>query len=314
MNLRTVLTSSLTALALVGCSGERQLFSPVDVDRLVVYTMLYVDQRFPEIVLYRTQPPDQTFDIGNAAERGASITIQYDSVTVYYLETSRPGRYHASFSIPSVPDVVTPETTYLLRVRTRSGEQLTATTTTPPRLRVSDWVLLDNRGTTVERRLKTFAEMGDSVYYAPENQLVYSEGLLEAWLNPVETAAYQAGIYSLDLDSDFVIDPEFLDDEDFAEFERNVASPPILPSETTIRLPWFAIYFEGRYKIKIFAVDANWYDLARTVPDLRGGGGGAFGGNTGDDFARPTFNVQGGIGVFGSASVDSVGFTVHPRP
>jgi len=313
MKLRIVLKSVLFALVVAGCSGERQLFSPVDVDRLVVYTMLYVDQRFPEVVLYRTQPPEQTFDLLDASERGAAVTIQYGSVMVYYQETWMAGRYRYSFSIPSVPDVVLPETTYRLQVQTQSGEELSATTTTPPRLSVSDWVLLDDGGVAVDRRLKTFAELGDSVYSTPENQLVYSEGLLEAWVNPVKTAAYQAGIYSLDLFSDFVIDPEFLDEDDFAEFERNIASPPILPSETAIRLPWFAIYFEGRYKIKIFAVDANWYDLARTVPDL-GGGGGAFGGNAGDDFARPTFNVDGGIGIFGSASMDSVGFYVHPRP
>ena len=37
-------------------------------------------------------------------------------------------------------------------------------------------------------------------------------------------------------------------------------------------------------------------------------------GLAGDNFERPLFHVNGGIGIFGSASVDSVGFVVLPRP
>jgi hypothetical protein len=229
-------------------------------------------------------------------------------MTANYVESS-PGIYLPSGAFPTVA----PETVYRLEITSVAGERVTASTTTPPRLSVTDWVLLDDDAATVNRELRTYAELGDNVYDAPENQLVYTEGLLEAWVAPVVTAAYQAGIYALEPDSGFVFDPAFLEEEDFEEFEPNIASPPILNSETEIRLPWFAIYFKGRYKIKIFAVDRNWFDLVRTVPALAGGGPG-FGGNAGDDFERPIFHVFGGIGIFGSASMDSVGFTVHPRP
>ncbi|MGD8412959.1 MAG: DUF4249 family protein [Candidatus Latescibacterota bacterium] len=298
----------LSAAVLWSCSGDRELFSPDDVGVLGVDAMLYVDQPLPSIRLYRAQSPTEPFNISNAAERGATVLVRSPTAVARYIERS-PGMYIPAATYPRVA----PETVYHLEVTSVNGERLAATTTTPPRLSVSDWVLLDETGTTVERRLKTFAELGDGVYTAPENQLNYTQGLLEAWVKPVETAAYQAGIYSLDPDSGFVFDPAFLDEEDFEEFEPNVASPPILNSETKIRLPWFAIYFKYRYKIKIFAIDKNWFDLARSVPELAGGGGG-FGGNAGDNFERPIFNVLGGIGVFGSASVDSVGFTVHPRP
>jgi hypothetical protein len=296
------------ALALAACSGERELYSPVDVGTLGVNAVLYVDETLPTVILYRAQSPEKPFDTFLAAERGATVVIRTAGTSTDYVE-ARPGIYR----VPGGGPWVTPETTYHLEVTTTAGERLTATTTTPPRLSVSDWVILDDEATAVQRRLKTFAEVGDSVFTAPENQLVYTEGLLEAWLDPVTAAGYQAGIYALEPDSGFVIDPAFLDDEDFEDFEPNVASPPIRNSETKIRLPWFAIYYKGRYKIKIFALDRNWYDLARTVPELAGGGG-AFGGNTGDDFERPIFHVDGGIGIFGSVSMDSVGFTIHPRP
>jgi hypothetical protein len=303
----------LISLVVAGASCERELFSPDDVGTLVVNSMLFVDKPFGDIYLYRAQSAETAFNLLKAAERRARVTIYTETTVIQFREDPNlPGRYTWLGSVPPNLRIVEPETTYRLEVVTQSGQRLTATTTTPPRLAVTDWVLLDDRGMTVERRLRTFSELGDSVYYAPENQLIYSEGLLEAWPDPVATVAYQAGIYSLDKDSDFVIDPEFLEEEDFEEFERSISSPPILASETRIRLPWFAIYFEGRYKIKIFVIDKNWYDLVRSVPELSGGGG--FGGNIGDDFERPIFQVNGGIGFFGSASMDSVGFYVHPRP
>lgn len=300
------------AVLAASCSGDRELFSPDDVGVLGVFSMLYVDQRLPSVVLYRTQSPSEPFDPHRSAERGATVSVIANGVAIPCREV-RPGVYVPWGLIEPDTTLVRPEATYRLEVVARSGEQLTATTTTPPRTNVTEWVLLNGDATEVDRRLRDFAELGDEVYSAPENQLVYTEGLLEAWVEPVAAAGFQAGIYALDPDSGFVFDPDFLEDEDFDEFEPNVASPPILNSETEIRLPWFAIYFKGRYKIKIFTVDRNWYDLARTVPELAGGGG-SFGGNAGDDFDRPIFHVDGGIGIFGSASMDSVGFTVLPRP
>jgi hypothetical protein len=59
-------------------------------------------------------------------------------------------------------------------------------------------------------------------------------------------------------------------------------------------------------------MDRNWFDLARTDPVLGGGGGGfGFGGATGDATEPPIFHVEGGIGLFGSMSSDSIGFYVH---
>ena len=57
-------------------------------------------------------------------------------------------------------------------------------------------------------------------------------------------------------------------------------------------------------------MDRNWFDLVRTQPE--GGGGFGFGGNFGEGVDPPLFHVQGGIGLFGSASVDSTGFRINP--
>jgi hypothetical protein len=108
-----------------------------------------------------------------------------------------------------------------------------------------------------------------------------------------------------------VLTADFLDDDDYEDFNRNESSPAFLAPNGSIRLPWFAIAFAGRYTLRVFAVDQNWFDFIRTSPEF--GGEGGFGGNAGDNFKFPQFNVDGGIGVFGSASVDSMGFVVIPR-
>ena len=78
----------------------------------------------------------------------------------------------------------------------------------------------------------------------------------------------------------------------------------------TARLPWFAVVFGGRHLFKLYALDQNWFDYTRSSFE----GGEAFeGGLAGDNFERPLFSIDGGLGLFGSASVDSVGFFVLPR-
>ena len=238
---RIVYMCLITAMVLVACSGERELFSPDDVGSLGVYGMLYVDRLLPAIAIYRAQSPDQPFDPRKAAERGARVTVTYNGVQLSYQEKT-PGVYGPPGSIDPDSLTVQPQTTYYLEVVAQSGERLWAETTTPPRLSVADWVVLDDDASKVERRLRTFTEIGDSVYTAPQNQLVYTEGLLEAWLTRVVAAGYQAGIYALDPDSGFVFDPAFLDESDLVDSETISKSSTSLSAGGERHVfPWFAV-------------------------------------------------------------------------
>ncbi|UCG53676.1 MAG: DUF4249 family protein [Candidatus Latescibacterota bacterium] len=298
--------------AISGCSTDRpaeDFFAPSDIGTLVVDGLLIVDQPLPMILLSRATMPNTAYDPRVGAERDATITVYVhpDGPLVEYGETPGRGAY-----VPVTHDTleVQPETTYELRVTTAKGETVRATTTTPERFAVSEWVLLDDEGANVQRRLRTYDELGEAVYGAPENQLVYTEGLLEGRFERGDGPGFHIGILSLDLTSDFVIDPEFFEEEDFDDLQREISSPAFEAPEGMVRLPWFTIFFEGRYKIRMYSVDENWYELILTLPEF----GPGFGGEIGDYFERPSFNVEGGIGLFGSASVDSIGFFVHPRP
>ena len=144
----------------------------------------------------------------------------------------------------------------------------------------------------------------------------YAEGLLEVRFPSGGAAAfaadgYQLALFSIDLGSDYVIDPPFFEEEDFEDLARMGSSPALLADDGKVRLPWFSIYYQGRHVFKVYTVDLNWYDLVRSTPQTDGGLG--FGGNVGETADRPIFRVEGGIGLFGSASVDSVGFFVLPN-
>lgn len=309
---RSVILLLLAAVSMSAC-GERVVFNDEGVDQVVVDATLVVDDVLPPVWISRTLDPRTPITGDVAGETGATVVIVDGEGNEYeYVEGRRldgeliapRGRY-----LPSVDgDVVRPSTRYDLRVETDRGEVVTATTRTPPRLDVRDWVALDF-DLDVIGTLQDFEAVGDSVWSVPSNQLEWGASLLEARFDrDPAVPAYQVSLFSLDPDSDFAIEPDFFEEEDFEELDREGSSPMFEASGGTIRLPWFAVFFEGRYLIKVFAADRNWTDFVNTTPSLSGNPG--FGGNAGDGFDRPVFRIEGGIGLFGSASVDSVGFFV----
>ena len=303
-------------MLMTACTPERdpgELFAPEGVDVLVVDAVLIVDRDYPVVKLTRTLAPNVPFTPGAAAETGAVVTITTNGYTVAYRELpDRPGRYGPLdlFGMPIQPGLE-----YLLSVTTLAGEVVTARTRTPERFAVDSWLLLDSTGSTGLRSLQTVAAAGDSVYTRPENQITYAEGLLEARFAPGGAGVfggggYQLALFSIDLDSDYVIEPPFFEDEDFESLTRAGSSPVLAAEEGRVRLPWFGVFYQGRYLYKVFVVDRNWFDFVRSTP--QNGGGLGFGGSAGDSFGNPIFHVEGGIGLFGSAAVDSVGFFILP--
>ena len=296
---------------LAACTPNRDpesFFAPDDVGKLVVDAVLISGKALPHITVTRALSPSVPYSLDAAAEANAAIQVQQmpSGLVHIYDPTSQVGVY-----APRTNAVVEPNTLYRLSVITTQGELVTATTQTPPPLDIGQWLLLDESGETIRRQLATYNALGDNVYFAPENQLTYADGLLEARFLRPDVMGFQIGIFSLDPESDFVIEPEFFDPEDYASIRRQESSPALEVPDGQLRLPWFTIFFEGRYKIRVMALDRNAIDWVRSLPQ---DGGFTFGGTVGDNFERPIFHVEGGIGLFGSASADSIGFFVHKRP
>jgi hypothetical protein len=299
------------ALFLTACAAERQpgeLFGSVEEgSELVVDGILLVDQTLPELFVRRILPPGQTYSRDAAGVLNAQVLVfQGDQVFEYAPDPAAPGRYLPPLEAPLVQTT----TEYRLEVDVE-GKKVRARTTTPERMQVRQVVLLDEDTQEIMRTLKSFAEVGDEVYTAPENQLTHLEGLIEIHLEKAGEA-YQAALFALEEDAQ-LLDEDFIEiyDRDREDLRAN-QSPPFAASDGIVRWPWFAVVYTGRSLIKVYAVDHNWFEYARASPDQQEQGG--FGGLAGENFERPFFQVEGGIGLFGSASVDSVGFVVLPRP
>lgn len=296
-------------IALVGCKAERDsssLFGPDSSGVLVVDALLIVDKPLPQVLISETVKTNAGYSERWEGVGDAEVVISQGEQTFLY----RPGRGTGYYDSPPNAPLVLPNTTYHLRVRSQ-GREITAQTVTPDRLDIREVVLLDDETLEVIRVLKKYED--STVFNTPENRLAYQLGLLEMRFDPLLADGYQIAIESLDLSSDFLVDSDLFDEYDF---DRYGSSPALEASDGNLRMPWFIVGFAGPHVIRVYAVDKNWFDLIRSVPEFyQDEDGNAFqpGGLAGDNFERPLFNVDGGIGIFGSASVDSVGFVVLPR-
>lgn len=303
----------LGLMLLIGCSADREpdsLFAPQEVGVLVVDGLLIVDKPLPKVIVRETIAPNGVYLRDQAAVTDAEVTIAQDGVEyVYQHSADSLGHYLP----PQMAPLVVPNAQYTIRVRSQ-GREATASTLTPGRLDIRNAVLLNDETLSVMREFKTYEDGSDVVFTAPENQVPYQLGLLEARFDPLAVDGYHVSIESLDLDSERVLDSDLLDEDDYDDLERYGSSPPFQARDGNLRLPWFAVYYAGRHIIRIYAIDRNWFDLVRSVPQFLGDDGSLQpGGLAGDSFEKPLFHVEGGIGIFGSASMDSLGFVVLPK-
>ena len=279
------------------------LFGPSEDNLIVVDAILIVDEPLPPVLLRHTAAPGVPYMAASTALAGASVTIHTDdAVFEYRSDPEASGRYLP----PRAAALVEPGRTYELRVETSDGAVVRAMTQTPERMLIGELVLLDREGNEL-RHLKLFSEIGNQVYEAAENQLEWTKGVLQArFRHDGAAASYQIAVSNLEHFSPLLFDNDWIDEDDV---ERGETSPPLGLEDGALYLPWDGIFFAGRYKVKLYAVDENWFDLVRTdnVNADRSSG------EAGQAFQRPLFHVENGIGLFGSAAVDSVGFSVRPK-
>ena len=324
---RAIFLLMLLLTCICGCSGARDPNSLLGPDRsgtIVVDARLIVGQSFPRMDLTTTLATDETYYRSLARLRGASVSITVgDRDTVWYQDGGN-GYFPYTRTRTLLSSMVQPHTSYVLHVRASDGRIVTAQTTTPDTFYVREWLLVDPTTFEVRRALArpglpwvafpdnvaNFPDM-DSVYSTPSNQLVYQDGLVEARFDRGNALAFQMALINLESSSPLLLDASFANQSDLEKLPRSSSSLPLEVPDGYVRLPWAAVWYEGRHAFGVYSVDKNWYDLARSVRFYTPTGLG-FGTNAGDDLEKPIFHVQGGIGLFGSAAVDWTGFTVWP--
>ena len=298
----------LLGAALAACSTDRapgELFGPSEEGLLVVEAILIVDATLPPIRLTRTVRPDRVPDAA-LGEAGASVVVRTAGRQIPYFEVPDTlGHYR-----PTMAQVVLPDAVYELEVRTQNDEVLTATTRTPPSFSVDRWLLLDETDLSIRTSSSPSRTRGEVCTIR-----IYSS--TPTACSRLAFSGRCAGV------PDWNIEPrsrlglrdrsDLFEDDDFEELERQNSSPALESADGFARLPWLAIFYEGRHLIRVHALDTNWYDLIRTDAELSGGGPG-FGGNAGDSFDRRYSTSAGGSDCSGRRPRTRSESTILPRP
>jgi hypothetical protein len=265
----------LAILYLLVLGGCKEPTSPNEYrNELVVCGFLIANENVPDITVRRTARIDEFYTPEAVAITNALVIVAGNGL-VDTLEHSRgiPGTYYSTHStIGPGRWAIKPATSYTLTVIAPGYPVVTGTTTVP------DAIELTNRADI-------------------PRQLTYLDGSLRLeWNANNHYADFLFSVTSLDSPA--------------VKIDRNNphADTTRLPGRTKFQfglygmdhtiVPWFTFNYYGRNSIAISAIDSNYYDFIRqTIVE-------------GTDIRDIRFSLQGGVGVFGSAAIDSIEITL----
>jgi len=283
-------------LAFAGCD----IYNQDDYQELVVLEAYAVANRgLPEVRLSRTMPILEEYTFSDAALTEAVVTITLLSedgsdVEVFNYRQQTPGRYIAL----DTDNNVQPGRTYRIDVEFNDrSETLTSKTTIP-------------------RQFEILSDIEESYVYQSSQQL---EILLSATESNARQNIYVFNTLALEPSIENLT-PFYRNSVDDGETEilefQNNSSGLInegnfeIKEDQTIllRFPWIGVAFYGENAVVTNSVDQNLADLVRSQQLQLGGSTLPPG-----EIPNLIYNVEGGIGVFGSLASDTV-FTRFIRP
>ncbi len=285
--LMTALPLILAALAPAGCD----LYGQDDyVEQYVVESYLIAQKPMPEVRLSTTAPFDENYYFDERAVLGADVLIhRYDEQgnrerTFEYTEIER-GIYMPQPQELSVP--VQPRRTYRLEITMPrdNNHRITAETSVPDTFSVRE-VIRDKAyyqsSNQLEFRITRNRSNNRQNYfiYATESLDPGEENLTPFWRDAADN-----------IDELVRIRTTIVNEENF----------DLNPDGTlTLRMPWIGIAFYGRNIISTYSIDDNAYDFFRSQATQTGGGAGTL---SPGEIQNIIYNMDGGIGLFGSMSV-----------
>lgn len=267
----------------------------------VVESYLVANEELPEVLLTRTLPADVEYSFERAAVSEADVSVrlldeQGNIETEVGYELDSRGVF-----IPQTSLTVEPEHWYELAINLPNGETIRSQTLVPG-------------------SFQTVEMPADTVVYQSEEQITVTTTRSSY---PGRQSYF---IFTVAVDSPAVenLTPFYLDayndgEEDLSEFTIN--SSGIInegnydenPDNTlTLRVPWLAIAFYGDNEITASAIDDNLYDFIRSQNVQTGGGPSTL---PPGEIQNIIYNVEGGIGIFGSIATSSnTVFIRRPEP
>lgn len=264
----------------------------------VVESYLIANGNLQQVRLSTTNPIDETYQFEDNAISGATVKIQRlnpDSSVAdeYAYELQQPGIYTPVNNI-----TVEAAQLYRLHVTTENGDEISSTTYIPG-------------------NFETINELEPSYVYQGEQQVELTT-TPSSYITNRQTY-FIFTINALDPTPNNLT-PFYADqvDDDETDIEEYYVNSSGIVNEgnfdqnsdgtITLRLPWLAVAFYGTNNIVVNAIDDNLYDFIRSH-DTQSGGSTLSPG----EIQNIRYNVEGGIGIFGSMASDTIG-TFIARP
>jgi hypothetical protein len=271
----------VSLIALIGINGCSEPTYPSEYsNQIVVQGYLMANQPIDSIIVRRTARLEEYVSESSLAFDGATVVISGNGIVdTLKAMPGYPG-FYTSMRIPQ--NIIKPKQTYTLFVRAPDDRTVMATTTVPDTFHIID--------------KEAFPRV-----------LHYRKGP-----NDDPTKLYTMDWTSSNTFSDYITSVTSLDSladqipRDFGNGDNNERKPERTSygfnyiDITHAEIPWFTFNYYGKHMLAILAIDKNYYDFIRQ----RNGGG--------SDIREIKYNVTGGLGVFGSAAMDSLIVTLAP--
>jgi len=266
---------------------------------VVVEAYLVSDRQLPPVFISRTVPATAEYRFEDAALNNADVQIHLLSLNgdvkeqTFDFAAGTPGVYTTVENHLVLPgrtyelDISFPDRAEILNARTRIPEsfkvdELSADSIvyqSPDQLEIT----LSNSNTTSQQSVFVFNTLAQDVRY--ENLTPFYKNFVDNDNITLEQAANS---------------PSGLLNE--ANFEKNS------DGSITIRYPWIGVAFFGPNLLVANSLDKNLFDLIRSQEVQLGGSTLSPG-----EIPNAIYNIEGGIGVFGSISSDTVSVFIE-RP
>lgn len=269
------------------------------VEQYVVECFLVAGEPFPQLSLSTTAPIFDTYRFDERVVSNALVHIYELNETgsridhIPYRQSESPGIY-----LPvSTEKIVKPGTRYKLEIEglPDAGVFISSETYVPHSFEFLDI----NFDTLAYQGMEQFeVTMTRSFYPGRQNVYIFTNEALDTVRYPL-TPLYQSEL-----------------SENFAGDSFRLVSSPILhegnyrvnmDNTITIPLPWIMVAYLGPNRITAYAIDDNIYDFYRSAEVQLGGSTLSPG-----EIENVIYNIDGGIGIFGSMTGVSTNIYVKP--
>ena len=255
---------------------------------------ILVPGQLAQVKITRNFPVTAVVDPATIRITDARLTITDDAGTEYQLLYNLQTQLYESSQL----DVAHGRTYTLRAAATIDGRDLQASAITT----------VPNAGLNV---LEDESRLGSMVYRQRDEEGNVIDFNVVFERSP-GTGYYLVSLVALDADTSlFIYDNPFREltaeevQGDFEEYKYNyfwIQDRPLTPGVSNAIIPSVDIFFYTQYRVILYAADRNFRDFQTTHESLQGLDG---------NYHEPVFHVEGdGIGVFGSAVVDTAYFEV----